>query len=260
MIETKFPNHATPTGSTAYYVIRFSQADQQDNLAALFLFKEEMEKLYVVSDPGVARIKLQWWLEQISLPPESSSEHPLANVLGFIYHRSDTAQQAFKTYVAEIDRHLHRQAYVDVAQMWQGCINTGGSFAALMELVCGNPVSAQTIQLGAWIAFIEWLQNLGQSIRFNVNLLPTSLLQHFEVTQHALLQQDNQDITETLILDLVSEVESIAEIPAMTRNKTPLTKYFKLRNKLLKLLENESYAVMQQRISLTPFRKLWLAF
>ncbi len=260
MIETKFPNHATPTGSTPYYVIRFSQADQQDNLAALFLFKEEMEKLYVVSDPGVARIKLQWWLEQISLPADSSSEHPLANILGFIFHQSDAAQQAFKTYVAEIDRHLHRQAYADVAEMWQGCINSGGSFAALIELVSGNPVTAQTAQVGAWIAFIEWLQNLGQNIRLNVNLLPMSLLQHFKINQNALLQQDNQDIIETLILDLVSEVESIADIPALSRDKTPLTKYFKLRNKLLKLLENESYAVMQQRISLTPFRKLWLAF
>jgi len=260
MIETKFPNRATPTGSTAYYVIRFSAADQQDKLAALFLFKEEMEKLYIVSDPGVARIKLQWWLEQISLPAESSSEHQLANVLSFIYHQSDTAREALKTYIAEIDRHLHRQAYVDVQEMWQGCINSGGSFAALIEQVSGNPVTAETTQTGAWITFIEWLQNLGQTIRLNVNLLPVSLLEHFEISQQALLIQDNQDMAETLILDLVSEAESLADIPMTKRAKTPLTKYFKLRNKLLKLLEDESYAVMQQRISLTPFRKLWLAF
>lgn len=260
MIETKFPNRATPTGSTPYYVIRFSPADQQDKLAALFLFKEEMEKLYIVSDPGVARIKLQWWLEQISLPADSPSEHQLANALSFIYHHSETAREAFKSYLAEIDRHLHRQAYNDIQEMWQGCINTGGSFAALIEQVSGNPVSAQTSQIGAWITFIEWLQNLGQTIRLNVNLLPISLLEHFEISQHALLKPDNQDMVETLILDLVSEAESLAEIPMIRRAKTPLTKYFKLRNKLLKLLEDESYAVMQQRISLTPFRKLWLAF
>ena len=215
--------------------------------------------LHALSDPGVARIKLQWWLEQISLPLTTPSNHPLAKQLSTLYHGSDVAAEAFNSIASETDRHLHRMPYQEVDDLWQGCINFGGSFAKLMQSVSGLPIDHEITTLGAWISFVEWLQTLGQLTRNNIKLLPVNLLKQHEINYERLLQSDQQQIVHDLLQELVADINSRLSIPQKKRPKTPLNRYLHLRHKLFDLLLHENLSVMHQRISLTPIRKLWFA-
>ena len=111
MLDISFPNEATTIGSTPYYVVRFADPAVQQKLAALFLWKKQLQQLHALSDPGVARVKLQWWHQQIALPLATPSNHPLAASLSTLLHESTQAAEAFKLVYEETDRHLHRQTY-----------------------------------------------------------------------------------------------------------------------------------------------------
>ena len=60
--EWDFPNSATQPGSAAYYVVRFSHPEQQPALARWFVWFDHIDRIAAkASDPGVARLKLDWW-------------------------------------------------------------------------------------------------------------------------------------------------------------------------------------------------------
>ncbi len=259
MLDTTFPNAATPTGSTAYYVTRFSAPEVQDNLAALFLWKEELSRLYSLTDPGVARIKLQWWQQQISLPQEAPSVHPLAAKLSLLFRATTAADSTFQVITSEIDRQLHRQPYVDARELWQGCLNHGGNLAKLIQVASHQPITTDTKVIGAWISFIEWLQMLGKTTRYGIKLLPVDSLQQHQLNYDQLLSSENQQQVQEIVFQLLEYMRSIAPPPEQKRAKTPLMKYYRLRSKLLELLIQEDFSIMHQRISLTPIRKLWFA-
>jgi phytoene synthase len=259
MQHTGFPNIATPPGSTAYYVARFSKPQWRDNLACIFLWKHELTKLYAMSDPGVARIKLQWWIEQINLPIETPSSHDLARQLTTLCAQHDSLMDAIHSIGSVTDQHLHRRGYQTIDNLWEGCIDFGGGFAKLINAVSSNISNEKEILIGALIIAIEWLQMMGQYIRNNINLIPQSLMNKYEIKFDQLLHQDKQAHARALLKNLFRQIESQASFPEPLRSSAPLHKYYRLRKKMLDLLISEEFDVLDQKISLTPIRKLWLA-
>jgi len=254
-----FPNTATPLGSTAYYVIRFSPAEIRDNLAVLFLWKQELMDLYALSDPGVARMKLQWWLEQILLPAENPSEHPLARELSQFIQRDATLSAAIGAMVSETDRHLHRQTYQDTNEFWEGCEKLGGNFARLMNYVSSSNTQNTDNEAGAFALATEWLQLMGQHLRYNIHLIPQTLLDKNAIRFEALLYEDNKQQTRQLLRTLYEPIAYKSALPVPQRSSSPLYKYYRLRRKLMDLLVAENFDVLDQKIGLTPIRKLWFA-
>ena len=131
--------------------------------------------------------------------------------------------------------------------------------ATLMQIASHHPVTGETIIIGAWISFIEWLQMLGKTTRQGIKLLPADLLQQHQLNYDNLLTPENRQLVQQVLLELVDYLRLIAPPPQQKRATTPLLKYYRLRSKLVELLIQENFSVMHQRISLTPIRKLWFA-
>lgn len=262
MQDTAFPNLATPLGSTAYYVVRFSPAESRDQLAALFLWKQELVNLYALTDPGVARMKLQWWQEQILLPARQPSSHTLALAIARLIQQDKSLGEAIRLMVQETDRHLHRQHYRDFKDFRQGCENIGAGFAQLISTACrtGSAVNDDIHRaVGTFNIASEWLQLMGQHIRYNIRLLPDSMLEQHNIRFESLLQQDKQHVTREILGELYQLLSNEIDLPAPNRSSSPLDKYFRLRKKTMELLATEDFDVLDQKISLTPIRKLWFA-
>ena len=254
-----FPNTVTPLGSTAYYVIRFSPVEIRNNLAVLFSWKQELLDLYALSDPGVARMKLQWWQEQVFLPVANPSEHPLAHSLSQLIQQDATLSAAIKAMIRETDRHLHRQPYQDVDDFWEGCEKIGGSFAQLVNSVSGSSSDTTDLVVGSYAIASEWLQLMGQHIRYNIHLIPQILIEKNAIRFEELLYEDKQQHTREMLKMLYEQIETKNTLPAPKRSSSPLFKYYRLRKKLMDLLVAEDFDVLDQKISLTPIRKLWFA-
>ena len=254
-----FPNSATELGSTAYYVVRFSSFEIRNDLAALFLWKQELVNLYALTDPGVARMKLQWWLEQIMLPAEQPSEHALARVIATLIQQFPDVTESIKLMVNETDRHLHRQPYSDFEAFWKGCENIGGSYAHLLNRASGSQVKPEDSVVGAYCIAIEWLQLMGQHLRYNMQLIPKILLTQHDLRFEELLYEDRQAKTRESLKVLLELINNNTGLPLAKRSSSPLYKYYRQRRKLADLLVSENFDVLNQKISLTPIRKLLIA-
>lgn len=260
----EFPNSATPLGSSAYYVVRFSPAACRDRLAQLFLFKQELQNLYTLSDPGVARIKLQWWQQQITTSDNQPADLPLIHDLRTMLNNDSRRLAALQAMIRETDFHLQRRPYEDMPALLDGAANLGGSFLQLLDSVCEKSVAQHPdhdlVQPGAFVQVTEWLQLFGQHLRFNLRLLPADLLQQQALQPQQLLQPDYQDSCRQLLGGMATELRSRVPLPKAVGRDSPAMKYLRLRRRLLQLLQQEDFAVLHQKISLTPIRKLWLAW
>ena len=253
----RFPNKATPAGSTPYYSIRFSPKTTRDSLGFLFLWKQELESLYSLSDPGIARIKLQWWTDQVS-EKKGTSEHPLASALAGIYKSSAEASNAFHLMVDANDQLLHRRSFETIDGYLDFCEKHGGSLARLLQLSSGHDLTDKTTMIGSWISHVENIQLLGKRLRENINLIPNDMLRAASLPADQLLH--SKKTTDLLLTFHQSVSEKLTyNLPAIRRSKSCLLKLYFLRSKLMKLIEDENMAVINQRISLTPIRKLWLS-
>lgn len=80
--EWSFPNEATPPGSGPYYVARFSPVARRDEVAAWFAWFSLIDRAVLQSrDPGVTRLKLDWWHDETERMASGSAQHPLALAL-----------------------------------------------------------------------------------------------------------------------------------------------------------------------------------
>ncbi|MCB1785134.1 MAG: squalene/phytoene synthase family protein [Gammaproteobacteria bacterium] len=78
-LEWGFPNPSTPFGSAVYYAIRFSPAEERLRNALLYAWHDTVRQIAdCPSDPGVARLKLDWWREEVSRMATGTAQHPLA--------------------------------------------------------------------------------------------------------------------------------------------------------------------------------------
>lgn len=255
----RFPNEATSAGSTAYYVCLLSPKTIRDDLAALYLFRHELEKLYAISDPGVARMKLQWWHQQIQLPVDQPSVHPLARQLSLYYHQN-TNTRLFDHLISAFDNRLHRLPLSDVDAYWQACINSGGAFGQLLNNLSNRILSDDKAKMyGAIIQHIVWLQNLGKLLRQRINLIPRENLEKHRLVLEQLILPEKKAQVSVLLHELQQQIEEHYNLSACQRGKTPLQKNFSISCRLLKLLKKEDFDVIQQRIALTPLSKLWFA-
>ncbi len=78
--EYGFPNSATPAGSTAYYIVRFSPQQLQQRQAVLFAWYRELQRLTEIEEGAVASAKLAWWLTEIA-DNFNVSRHPLIQAM-----------------------------------------------------------------------------------------------------------------------------------------------------------------------------------
>jgi phytoene synthase len=129
-----FPNAATPVGSPVYYAVRFSPAGVRDALALLVTWNAEVRSISdEPRDPGVARLKLDWWRQELARLRDGEARHPIAAGLqqlpGFEPRCVDPLYSIIDATEEEIRRLTitSEQAFVEAAQ------HTGGAlFEALV--------------------------------------------------------------------------------------------------------------------------------
>jgi phytoene synthase len=254
-----FPNQATPAGSTAYYVCRSAPASSRNTLAAIFQFRQTLFELYGISDPGVARLKLQWWQQQLMQTPTGAT-HPLVETLAPLLTDNLRLKEQMGLLFQSVDGQLHRQHYPDCNALSESADAIGGTIA-LMILGSGDyPVDEYAVQAGGFILLTEWFQQLGRLTRQNIHLLPNDLIAKHQLDRQQFLLDMEQKKVNQAVADLAIQLFSDNRFDRISPAKGPLGAYLKLRKRLFALLEKENFDVMHQRISLTPLSKAWTAF
>jgi phytoene synthase len=274
-LEWAFPNRATPAGSSAYYAIRMTKSTQRDALAALFALRAELQAIPDrVSEPGIARLKLDWWRSEIDRLFAGEPRHPLSHCLAPIVAQHQLPQPAFIDLIEAVERQLraHRHATLEAQRQ-----SDEQDLGALFELIArcegaqanrNNDQGQYTIarRIGGWCAPVRRIRDAGLLLRRSREVLPADQLAAAGLSHQQLASAQGRQRLPELLRPIAMHLRAAAPDPAEAEaqpgaGRTPAIRVqLRLHQELLVVLERSSFDVADQRISLTPLRKLWLAW
>ena len=261
-----FPNPATPPGSSNYYSLRFSPPALRDDLGALLAWRHQVRAILTeVSDPGVARLKLAWWRDQVrGLEGDGQPRHPLTQVLSPLVARHRLPLAPFLAMADQVEREIRRQTPQDTPALLAACTADLGSLFELMGLCHGRPqpdTQATLGHLGALCGLVYRLRDSGWLARQGRAPIPLDRLRALGLTPDDLRQREGLNRLPLWLSDLARETRAMEGLLANLPGLPPFARiHARIQAKLLKELEAISFRVADQRLALTPTRKLWIAW
>ncbi len=261
-----FPNPATPLGSSTYYSLRFSPPGLRDDLAILAAWRHQVRAIPVeVSDPGVARLKLQWWREELDKLPAGQPSHPLSQALQGVVYRYQLPLPPFFQIASQVEEEILRHPLPDSAALIRAC---DADLGALFELMAGCHGLADPERIasaratGAFCALVYRIRDSGWLARQGRAPIPMDLLGPHGLTPDALRQVPHRARLPEWLPELARQAQALST--RTSDHLSALPPFARVRARILASLLREiealSYQVVDQRLSLTPLRKLWIAW
>lgn len=164
-------------GSAEWYTVRFSPIAIRERIEHWFawfaLLDETANK---AKDPGVARLKLDWWREEVQRMQVQQARHPVAQSLQTYIHDEWKLLQMQRAIDSLEQRILRRRPDSENALLQQ-CADAYGS---RLQLLC-NHVAPVLDELGQCLGVCQILQDLPEALAAGHNPLPAETC-----TQHAI--------------------------------------------------------------------------
>ncbi|MDQ1815576.1 presqualene diphosphate synthase HpnD [Massilia sp. CCM 9210] len=258
------------SGSSFYYSFLFLPPERRRAITALYAFCREVDDTVdECTDQSIARIKLAWWRNELSSMYAGAPTHPVTQALQphlAVYNLQETHMQAI---VDGMEMDLDQTRYLDYPAMKRYCWHVASVVGILSASIFGvtNPKTLEYAeQLGLAFQLTNIIRDVGEDARKGRIYLPVNELQQFGVTAADLLNARHSDKFENLMrfqTERAQKVydEAFALLPKEDRRaQRPGLMMAAIYRTVLDEIERDNFHVLTQRISLTPLRKLWLAW
>lgn len=261
---------AAASGSSFYYAFLFLPPPRRAAITAFYAFCREVDDVVdEVSDPGVAAHKLAWWRSEVGRAFAGQPTHPVMQALmpGAQAFGIEAAQLLAVIEGCQMD--LAQTRYLDFAALQGYCHLVAGVVGEVAARIFGQ-TQPQTTQyadrLGLALQLTNIIRDVGEDARRGRIYLPVDELQRFDVKAHEVLSGLYSDRFVALMRFQAERAqrcydEALALLPAADwRAQKPGLMMASIYRTLLHEIEASGFNVLQQRIALTPLRKLWLAW
>jgi len=261
---------AAQSGSSFYYSFLFLPKERRRAITALYAFCREVDDAVdETSDAGVAMSKLTWWRTEINAMLAGNPTHPVTRALQphMAVYQLDGAHLLAIIDGMEMD--LTQTRYLDYIGLqrysWH-VASVVGILSASIFGVTSPDTRAFAEKLGLAFQLTNIIRDVGDDARKGRIYLPVNELQQFGVTAADILNARYSDKFVALMQFQYERAEAcyeeaMAMLPKEDRRaqRTSLIMAAIYRT-LLKEIQQDGFQVLNQRISLTPIRKLWLAW
>jgi phytoene synthase len=258
------------SGSSFYYSFLFLPPERRRAITALYAFCREVDDTVdETSDQSVARIKLAWWRTEVSNMYKGSPTHPVTQALQPHLAEYKLQEQHLQAIIDGMEMDLDQSRYLDYAGLRKYCWHVAGVVGILSASIFGvtNPQTLEYAEkLGLAFQLTNIIRDVGDDARKGRIYLPVSELQQFNVTAADILNFRHSEKFEALMkfqADRARTVydEAFALLPKEDRRaQRPGLMMAAIYRTVLDEIERDDFKVLNQRISLTPLRKLWLAW
>ena len=258
------------SGSSFYYSFLFLPPERRRAITALYAFCREVDDTVdEASDASLARIKLAWWRTEVSTMYKGTPTHPVTQALKphiEVYHLEEQHLQAI---IDGMEMDLDQSRYLDYPGLRKYCWHVAGVVGILSASIFGyaNPQTLQYAEkLGLAFQLTNIIRDVGDDARRGRIYLPVNELQQFGVTAADLLNARHSEKFEALMAFQTARAqamydEALALLPKEDRRaQRPGLMMAAIYRTLLDEIARDNFHVLNQRISLTPLRKLWLAW
>ncbi|WP_313170971.1 presqualene diphosphate synthase HpnD [Massilia oculi] len=258
------------SGSSFYYSFLFLPPERRRAITALYAFCREVDDTVdEATDGSVARIKLAWWRTEVSKMYSGTPTHPVMLALQPHIATYRLEEKHLLAIVDGMEMDLDQSRYLDYPGLQRYCWHVAGVVGILSASIFGytNPQTlAYAEKLGLAFQLTNIIRDVGDDARKGRIYLPVNDLQQFGVTANDLLKLQHSDKFEALMRFQAERAqavydEALALLPKEDRRaQRPGLMMAAIYRTLLDEIQRDGFHVLNQRISLTPLRKLWLAW
>jgi len=261
---------AAASGSSFYYAFHFLPPPKRRAITALYAFCREVDDVVdEVHDEAVAQTKLAWWRQEIARTFDGSPQHPVAQALVPVVREFALPQEHFQTIIDGMAMDLGQTRYLDFAALELYCHRVAGVVGLLSAEIFGytNPATrGYARDLGVAFQLTNICRDVGEDARRGRIYLPQEDLARFGVAASSILRAEYSPAFQSLMkfeFDRATDwyAKAIARLPAEDRKaqRTGLVMAAIYRT-LLHEIARDGYRVLDRKTSLTPIRKLWIAW
>ena len=261
---------AAASGSSFYYSFLFLPDEQRRAILALYAFCREVDDLVDdCQDPGVARLKLQWWREEIGRAFQGEPQHPVTRALQPQLERYNLPEEYFREIIDGMEMDLDQLRYPDFSALALYCYRAAGVVGLLAAEIFGYRERATlnyATQLGTALQLTNILRDVHEDARRGRIYLPQDELHAAGVREEDILQGVSTPQLQQLFAQQAARArdyyrraeESLPEVdrPAQRSGLVMANIY----RTLLDEIEADGFRVLERRVALTPLRKLWIAW
>jgi 15-cis-phytoene synthase len=258
------------SGSSFYYAFLFLPPTRRAAITAFYAFCREIDDVVDdMVDPGVAASKLAWWQAEVAQSFAGKPSHPAMQALLPLTREFKIEQAHLQAVIEGCQMDLNQTRYLDYPGLQRYCHLVAGVVGEVAANIFGQTQSATTQyahKLGLALQLTNIIRDVGEDARRGRIYLPLSELQQFDVKAHEILKGVYSDRFVALMQCQARRAQGLYDEalallpPADRRTQKPGLMMASIYRTLLTEIEHEDFQVLHQRISLTPLRKLWLAW
>jgi phytoene synthase len=261
---------AAQSGSSFYYSFLFLPAERRRAITALYAFCREVDDTVdEATDESVARAKLAWWRKEIGAMLAGAPTHPVTKALEPHLLPYSLDGKHLLAIVDGMEMDLNQTRYLDYPALKRYCWHVASVVGILSASIFGatRPETLEYAErLGLAFQLTNIIRDVGEDARKGRIYLPISELQQFQVTAADILNARHSDNFEQLMAFQTERAkktyeEAYALLPSEDRRaQRPGLIMASIYRTLLTEIEADRFHVLEHKISLTPIRKLWLAW
>lgn len=260
-----------PFGSSHYYALLWQPPKIRARMLVVLALRQELLDIPArVSDGQLALTKLNWWRDELGRAARGVAQHPVSSGLQPLLGEELITLPELMSMCDGIEMLLHTGRFQDEPALQTFCQQLGGQpwqLTARIAAPGSDSGQVYAAQVGVGLQLLEILQNLVAEAQRGMILAPVSMLERHSVPVDRLASATSDEYFIALAADLLAQSRAAllsarqhlpGRVPAELRYLAALSA---MANATAKELERSGLASLaNQRISLTPVRKLLLAW
>lgn len=261
---------AAASGSSFYYAFLFLPKPRRAAITAFYAFCREVDDVVdEVQDAGIARTKLAWWQGEVTRAYAGEPSHPVMKALIPLAADYGIEARHLLAVIEGCQMDLEQTRYLDFPGLQRYCHLVAGIVGEVSARIFGQSQPQTTDyahKLGLAFQLTNIIRDVGEDALRGRIYLPVNELQQFDVKAHEILKRTYSDRFVALMRFQAGRAhryydEALALLPQADRRQQKAGLMMaSIYRTLLREIERDNFQVLHQRVSLTPLRKLWLAW
>ena len=261
---------AAASGSSFYYSFLFLPRERRRAITALYAFCREVDDAVdEASESQIAAAKLAWWRAEVAQLFAGNPQHPVTRALAPFAQKFSITAPRLNEIIDGMEMDLTQTRYLDWPALERYCHRVAGVVGMLAAGIFGyrNPRTLDYARaLGIAFQLTNVIRDVGEDARKNRIYLPMDDLKRFEVPAADILHFRESAHFKALMAFQAERArtyydQAMQALPPEDRRaqRSGLIMSAIYRT-LLDEIERDGFRVLNAKTSLTPLRKLYIAW
>jgi phytoene synthase len=261
---------AAQSGSSFYYSFLFLPEERRRAITALYAFCREVDDVVDdCSDVATARATLAWWRQELAAAFHGTPQHPVARALAEVAPRFNLAEARLAEIIDGMQMDLELNRYPGFEALRLYCHRVAGVVGLLSAEIFGYQ-DRRTLEYAADLGMAFQLTNIirdvGEDARRNRIYLPLDEIERHGVSLADISGSRETDNFRRLMAFQIERAlgyyrDALTKLPAVDRRAQRAGIIMAaIYRTLLDEIRRDGCHVLTRRVSLTPIRKLWIAW